>query len=63
MMKLDSVEDVTFPYLPCIATVISQKKLPKVDLRCVDVGKRVVGRWMLIQSHLWRRFISPAKKP
>jgi hypothetical protein len=43
--------------------VISQKKLPKVDLPCVDVGKRVVGRWMLSQSHLWRRFVSPAKKP
>jgi hypothetical protein len=42
---------------------IPKKRLPKVDLQCVDVGKRVVGRWMLSQSHLWRRFVSPAKKP
>jgi hypothetical protein len=41
---------------------IPKKMLPKVDLRCVDVGKRVVGRWMLSRSHLWRRFFSPAKK-
>jgi hypothetical protein len=42
---------------------IPKKLLPKVDLQCVDVGKRVVGRWMLSQSHLWRRFFPPAKKP
>jgi hypothetical protein len=46
-----------------IRFVISQKKLPMVDIWCVDVGKRVMGRWMLSQSHLWHRFVSPAKKP
>jgi hypothetical protein len=29
----------------------------------VDVGKRVVSRWMLSQSHLWRRFVSPQRNP
>jgi hypothetical protein len=26
-------------------------------------GKRVVGRWMLSQSHLWRRFFLPQRNP